>query len=112
MIEVISTKEKARLRSKLKCIRDRNVALDAELMREVATIIDDVRRRGDAALIDLAARFDGVVMQSADIRVSEDALREMASKADGQVLEALRESIFRVRKFHEHERLLSWEFED
>jgi len=111
MIEVISTKERERLRSKLKCIRNRNVALDAELMHEVAMIIHDVRTHGDAALIDLAARFDRVVMQPADLRVSEETLREMASRADREVLEALRESIFRVREFHEHERLLSWELE-
>jgi histidinol dehydrogenase len=30
----------------------RSVALDAELMKTVASIIDDVRARGDQALID------------------------------------------------------------
>ena len=41
----------------------RAVALDADLMRLVGSIIDDVRARGDEALIDYTARFDKVELQ-------------------------------------------------
>jgi histidinol dehydrogenase len=111
MIEVISINEADPLDAKLRRIRERNVALDPGLMSQVTSIIDDVRRRGDAALIDCAERFDGVVMQPTDLRVSEKALREIALRVDQSVLEALREAIQRVREFHEHERPQSWEFE-
>ncbi len=108
MIEVICTKEKERLCSKLQRIRERNVALDARLMNEVAAIIGDVRSRGDAALIDYAQRFDDCVQQPADLRVSEETLQETAALVDNKVLSALREAISRVRAFHEHEREYSW----
>ena len=111
MIEIISINERERLDAKLGRIRERSVALDADLMRQVATIIDDVRRRGDAALIDYTQRFDAVVMKPADLRVSEKALGESALRVDQSVLEALREAIKRVREFHEHERPQSWDFE-
>jgi histidinol dehydrogenase len=54
MIDVISTKETARLAAKLKQIRERGVAYDAGLMNQVAAIAADVRARGDAALVDYA----------------------------------------------------------
>jgi histidinol dehydrogenase len=108
MIEVISTREKARLLAKLKRIRERNVALDAELMNQVAAIICDVRSRGDAALIDYTERFDGCLVEPADLRVSEETLRQTATRVDACVLEALREAVGRVRAFHEHEREYSW----
>ncbi len=109
MIEVISAKEEARVNAKLERIRQRNIALDAGLMREVASIIDEVRLRGDAALIEYAAEFDGQVMRAEDLKISRDTLSEAAAKADGDVVNALREAIRNVQAFHEHERVSSWE---
>lgn len=111
MIEIIRSQEKERLALRLQRIRDRNVALDDELMPEVAAIIRDVRTRGDAALIDFAARFDGFVMQPSDLRVDEETLCSTAAQADANVVIALREAIRRVRAFHEFERQHSWEVE-
>jgi histidinol dehydrogenase len=111
VIEVISSREKDRFRVKLERIRGRNVALDADLLREVSAILQAVRERGDAALIDYAARFDGCVLQPAELRVDEDVLRRSAARVDPQVLEAIREAIRRVRAFHELERRQSWTVE-
>jgi histidinol dehydrogenase len=80
------------------------VAFDAGLMNQVAEIAEDVRTRGDAALIDYAWRLDSYSLAVADIRVDESALRKSAALVDREVLAALREAIKRVRAFHEHER--------
>jgi histidinol dehydrogenase len=108
VIEVISSREKDRLASALERIRGRNVAFDAPLLSEVSAIMQEVRARGDAALIEYAARFDGCVLQPAELRVDEEALRRTAARVDSRVLEAIRESIRRVRAFHEFERRQSW----
>ncbi|HEX8686375.1 MAG TPA: histidinol dehydrogenase, partial [Pyrinomonadaceae bacterium] len=109
MIEVIHD-EGGRER-KLAAILGRSVAADAALTAAVAAIVEDVRRRGDAALADYTERFDGVRLRPEEFRVEESALRESAARADGRVLEALRASIRNVRAFHEHERAESWEIE-
>ncbi len=111
MIEIIPGAEKERRASKLRCIAGRSVALDEELMSTVAAILADVRRRGDAALIEYTARFDGVALQSDRIRIDEESLRAAAARVDCDVREALRESIKRVRAFHEQERQESWKIE-
>src|SRR3989442_7442941 len=109
MIETIRTKDQGRLASLLQRIRNRNVALDDELMSQVAAIIRDVRARGDAALIEYTARFDGVQLQPSELRVAEEILRRSARRVDSFVLEALREAIRNVRAFHERQREQSWQ---
>ena len=111
MIEIIDSHDKERLAANLERIRERNVALDSDLMSQVGSIIDDVRRRGDAALIDYARRFDGSAMQVSELRIDEEELRLLAAGVDASVLEALREAISNVRRFHEQERQHSWEIE-
>ena len=109
MIEIIRSQEKERLAGRLQAIRDRNVALDEALVGEVAAIIRDVRTRGDAALIDYTARFDGVQMRPFELRVPEETLHRSALQVDAFVLESLREAVQNVRAFHEHQREESWE---
>ncbi len=108
MIEVISSRDKDRLVDTLERIRGRNVALDGHLLSEVSAILQDVRAHGDAALIEYAARFEGCVLQPAELRVDEEALRRIASRVESRVLEAIREAIRRVRAFHELELPQSW----
>ncbi|HVF21739.1 MAG TPA: histidinol dehydrogenase [Pyrinomonadaceae bacterium] len=84
----------------------RSMALDAELMSLVASIIDDVRRRGDEALLDYTARFDQVELKQ--LRISEEELRRCAAGADERVRGVLREAIENVREFHERQVEESW----
>jgi histidinol dehydrogenase len=65
--------------------------------------------RGDAALLDYAARFDSCDQRASELRVGPEILEHAASQADPRVVEALTASIRNVRRFHEHERLTSWE---
>jgi len=84
----------------------RAVALDAELMSVVGAIVDDVRARGDEALIDYTARFDKVELK--ELRVSDEELRRCAAGSDERVRSALREAIGNVREFHERQVEESW----
>jgi histidinol dehydrogenase len=84
----------------------RSVALDAELMSVVGSIVDDVRARGDAALIDYTARFDKVELK--ELRISEEELRRGAAPVDEGLRRALREAIANVREFHERQVEKSW----
>ena len=89
----------------------RSVALDAELMKLVASIVDDVRTRGDRALIDYTARFDKVELQRSELRITEEELRRSAQDVDKRVVQALREAIQNVRTFHQRQLEASWTIE-
>jgi histidinol dehydrogenase len=108
MIDLISSKDSDRLNARLRRIRDRNLLLDADLVQEVTAIIDDVRIRGDSALIDYSLRFDGCQLQISDLKVGEQILTESAARVDHTVRDALRQAIANVRRFHEQERQTSW----
>jgi len=108
VIELLSSREKDRLAGTLARIRNRNVAVDEAILSKVSAIMQEVRARGDAALIDYAARFDDCVMQRTELRVDEEDLRRTAARVESRVLEAIREAIRRVRAFHELERQQSW----
>jgi histidinol dehydrogenase len=111
LIEIIKANDARRRRDKIARVKSRSVSMDAELMGVVADIIEEVRRHGDAALLDYTGRFDGVRLKPGEIRLDEAALRESAARAEPAVLEALRAAIHNVRVFHERERVASWEFE-
>jgi len=84
----------------------RSVALDASLMSVVGAIVDDVRVRGDEALIEHTARFDKVELKQ--LRISEEELRRCTAEADERVRRVLREAIENVREFHQRQVEKSW----
>jgi len=84
----------------------RSVVFDAELMSLVGAIVDDVRARGDEALVDYTAQFDKVELKQ--IRVDEEELRRCAAGVDERVRRALRDAIRNIREFHELQVEESW----
>src|SRR5258706_14055929 len=109
MIEIINSHNQERLNEKLTSVRERSIAFDADLMRTVGAIVNDVRVRGDEALIEYSARFDGCVMELSELRIGEEELRRIASQVEVNVQEARREAISNIRRFQEHEQQHSWE---
>jgi len=78
-------------------------AADVEaVLEQVRPICDDVRRRGRAALVEFAERFDGVRLTG--VRVSPAELVDALQRLDPDVRAALEESIRRLRRTCERER--------
>src|ERR1041384_4583964 len=86
----------------------RSVALDADLMRAVGAIVEDVRAHGDKALISYTALFDKIELTQTELRISEEQLSSFAEGVDERVVVALREAIRNVRAFHERQVEESW----
>ncbi len=75
----------------------------------IADIVDDVRRRGDAALFEYTRKFDGVPVDSRNVRVSRDEIRSHAAAADDELVAILKVAISNIRQFHEEQRQEPWE---
>jgi histidinol dehydrogenase len=86
----------------------RCVALDAELLKLVQSIVEEVRSRGDRALIEYTKRFDNLELTQPELRITNDELRRFAEPTDERVLVALRQAICNVRAFHERQIERSW----
>jgi len=63
-------------------------------------IIDDVRARGDAALAEYSARFDGVDFSVKPMRVPQAEIDAAFAKVEPAVIEALRLAAARIEKHH------------
>lgn len=100
--------ERSALLPWLEHLAARSVALDSDLMKVVSSIIDDVRARGDGALIEYTARFDRVELK--ELRISKDDLDRYSAGVDESVRQALRLAIANVRAFHERQVEQSWTF--
>ena len=82
---------------------------DAEVDAAVAAIIDDVRNRGDEAVLDYTARFDRVRAASvAALELRADDLEAAWHGLAAAEREALEVAARRIRAFHERQRSESW----
>jgi histidinol dehydrogenase len=86
-------------------------ALDDEVERTVTEILADVRARGDAAVLEYTARFDGVrVARVAELEVVRRELDGARSGLELGQRQALEQAAARIRKYHERQRTKSWQF--
>jgi histidinol dehydrogenase len=89
------------------------VAQDADVDKIVASIIDDVRARGDAALIDYTRRFDGLdVVQAAALEIPHAHLHEAFDRIADVDRDALAAAAMRIRAFHERQKTDGFTFRE
>src|ERR1039458_1155590 len=83
----------------LGAILARRGADGAGIDRAVSKIIADVRKRGDRALIDLTAKFDGVKLTTATIRVTPAQRRSAINRIGVEDRHALELAAGRIADF-------------
>lgn len=69
------------------------------LHRRVGDIIEEVRSRGDEALLEFTERFDGVKLKALEVSTAEFSAAELALGREPRA--ALERAIGNVRRFHE-----------
>ncbi|HEX2202099.1 MAG TPA: histidinol dehydrogenase [Longimicrobium sp.] len=78
---------------------------DPALREAVAGIVREVAARGDAALVEYTARFDGFDAGSAaGLRIGAEELERAAASIDPALLGSLKRAAENVRRFHERQR--------
>jgi histidinol dehydrogenase len=106
----LSTRERG-FDAKLAALTRYEAAQDAGVQRAVRAIIGAVRRRGDAALLAYARRFDRVKASSvARLEVGRPALARALRTAPRNEVAALRQAAARIRGFHARQLARSWSY--
>ncbi|HEV8397447.1 MAG TPA: histidinol dehydrogenase [Vicinamibacterales bacterium] len=90
MLRVVESSNRRAVRELLAPERVRDAATD----RRVAAIVSDVRRRGDAALLRYARKFDGL---DGPIEIPLDELRRAAATVPREVRTAIRDAARNIR---------------
>ncbi|NLO53657.1 MAG: histidinol dehydrogenase [Gammaproteobacteria bacterium] len=86
---------------------------DASINQRVLDIIDNVRTRGDAALIDYTRQFDGIdVAQMSDLILPRERLELALTRITPEQRSALETAAERVRLYHERQVQDSWRYQE
>ena len=89
----ISAEERTRL------LRRAQMEID-ELVERVRPILQEVRQRGDEALVEFTARFDRVQLTADHLQVGRAEIEQAHQELDRPVREAIEQAISNVRTFH------------
>ncbi len=88
-------------------------AIDTNVDTVVEAIIADVIARGDAAVLEYTAKFDGLAEASvAALEVSRVRMLQAVEAIEPEQSEALEQAAVRIRTFHEHQLQDSWRYSD
>lgn len=91
---------------------------ETEIRAQVEDILDQVKQDGDSAVLELTSRFDHLNADSiASLEIQQSEMKAALDRVDSLVVDALKESISRVRAYHEKQLEASggnseWSFED
>jgi histidinol dehydrogenase len=98
--------------AQLERLLDRGQEDTAAVEETVRTIVEDVARRGDEALVEYTERFDGIRLEPEELRVPEEDLERAWLSLPGDDRAALQLASRRIRAFHEQQRDRSWFVEE
>ena len=93
-------------------IRERGRVFDPELWAAVGRIVEEVGRRGDEALFEYTARWDGHAVTAATVEASADERTAAVAQVLPEDLEILRLAAGKIERFHEHQRCEGWSVAD
>lgn len=81
-----------------------DASVDPEITRRAEAIVDDVRERGDAAVLEYTARFDRMAVEKlSDLMITAEEMRQALETLPDEQRTALEEAARRIRVFHEYE---------
>ncbi|MFA6412910.1 MAG: histidinol dehydrogenase [Syntrophales bacterium] len=89
-------------------IMNRGGGGDPALRTTVEGILQDVAARGDAALFEYTARFDGYVLTPQTVQASPEEIREAAALVDPDDRAVLQLAAARIEKFHRSQIVKDW----
>ncbi|MBE0615584.1 MAG: histidinol dehydrogenase [Burkholderiales bacterium] len=90
-----------------------DAAQDDSVDATVAEILAAVKKRGDAAVLEYTARFDGVTAATlAELELPRERLVRARDGLPGAQREALEQAALRVRTYHEKQVAQSWQYKE
>jgi histidinol dehydrogenase len=80
----------------------------SSIVSVVRTIIDDVKKEGDKALLRYTEKFDKIRLNASKIRVSENEIKEAYTKLDKKQITALQKAADNIASFHRKQLRAKW----
>lgn len=92
-------------------IKERGSALFGEAVEKARAIIDDVKKRGDSALIGYTKKFDNIDLGKNNIQLKEKEITDACKKVKPNIINSLKTAAINIRKFAECQMPSEWKKE-
>ena len=103
----------ARFARDFAALLDRAQGVDPKVEQTVRGIVDDVRHRGDAALLEYTQRFDRLTAaQAVQLEVAPSRIARARESIPAVQRAALEQAAERIRRYHERQRIESWDYRE
>jgi histidinol dehydrogenase len=83
-----------------------------KIEKEVKKIGNKVKKEGDKALIEYTYKFDGVLLNKEDFKISKEEIERAYKEISPELFSAIKLAIEKVKKFHSQNLPQSWFIED
>lgn len=98
-------------RQQLEALLAFETSQDPQLEERVAAILADVKNRGDAAVLEYTNRFDSMNAQTInELELTQFELKAAFDRLPEAQRTALQSAAERVRRYHEHQKMASWQY--
>ena len=92
----------------LRELQNRSPEAFEEQERVVRTILQDVREKGDEAVLSYTEKFDGIRLAAPDLLVSKEEIEEAYTKVDAALPDVIRKAMVHILDYHEKQKRNSW----
>ena len=81
---------------------------DLTAIEIVHRIVDDVRQKGDSAVIEYTKKIDGIELSIEDFIVKQSEFEEAEKNVDSKIVESLKRAAENIKRFHQEQLPKSW----
>ncbi len=97
-----------RANKKIAAIENRAIGFKKKDINAVSRILENVRRKGDRALIEYTHRFDDADLSADSIQVTRKEMETAAAQVDRSFIRALNRAAKQIKQFHQQQVQASW----
>ncbi|MDQ6977724.1 MAG: histidinol dehydrogenase, partial [Ghiorsea sp.] len=99
-------------KAQLDALLSRETDTGADVQNLVADILLDVKQRGDAALCEYTAKFDGWDCTAENMVISRDTMKKAWFAVSDMDRQSLQLAVDRIKAYHEKQVQTDWEYTD
>ena len=111
MLEILKYNKKNSLK-KLQIFLNKRNKIQRSKTSIVKKIIDNVKKKGDAAVFNYEKKFSKVKVNSNKLFFSNNEIKKITKKTDKKIKKAIDLAYERIKKFHSKQKFLSFKFKD
>ena len=96
----------------LKKLDERGNSDNTKFLVIVKDIINNIKTKGDDALIEYTNKFDSPLINKTNIKVTEEEILAGYNAISDELKETYKIAMDRIKRFHEHQKEATWTYED